>query len=245
MKRAAQALLRPPLLRPPLLCQALLLALATAGYSCAEQAPITERYTLELLAVEASQDRVADVRLWADGRDLGVTDERGLLRARLEGRPGHTVSLTMACPPEYRTVEPERRLSLQRLHRATKATPDFRLSAGCERSERRIAIVVRTRGAAAGGMPVESDGQLIGQTEADGTAHLLTKARPHGTLRIGLRTARQPELIPSDPVHTFQLEDEDEVLLVDQWFARPPRPATRKAPPPKPPTPPSRPIRIE
>jgi hypothetical protein len=211
--------------RPPGV--SLLLGLLGASACTASQAR-EETFAIELRAVEASDAPVSDVRFWADGRDLGVTDEHGILRVQLSGRDGLTLSLTAACPPEYRTAEPQRQLRLQRLRSADPQT-DLQLTTRCDASERQLAVVVRTRGAALGGIPIQAAGQLVGQTEADGTAHLLLRSRPHATLRVALDTSRQPDLIPRDPVRTFQLPDQDDVLLVDQWFETPPRP-----PPPKP-----------
>lgn len=219
----------------------LLLTLATNA--CSASRAREQTFGIELHAVEASDAPVSDVRFWADGRDLGVTDEHGILRVQLTGREGLTLSLTTACPPEYRTAEPQRQLRLQRL-RSGDAQTDLQLTTRCEASERQLAVVVRTRGSALGGIPIQAAGQLVGQTEADGTAHLLIRSRPHATLRIALDTSRQPDLIPHDPVHTFQLQDQDDVLFVDQWFETPPRPPPPKPRPSKPPPKPTIPYQI-
>jgi hypothetical protein len=221
----------------------MLLPCILAANACTAGRAREEHFALELHAAEATDAPVSDVRFWADGRDLGVTDEHGVLRVRLTGREGLTLSLTTACPPEYRTTEPQRQLRLQRLRSGDPQT-DLQLTARCEASERQLAVVVRTRGAALGGMPIQVAGQLVGQTEADGTAHLLIRSRPHASLRIALDTSRQPDLIPHDPVHTFQLQDEDDVLFVDQWFETPPQPPPPKPRPPKPPPKPRIPERI-
>jgi hypothetical protein len=223
-------------------CVPLLFAMLAVSACTAPQA--RETFALELHAAEASDTPVSDVRFWADGRDLGVTDEHGILRVQLTGREGLTLSLTAACPPEYRTAEPQRQLRLQRLRGANSQT-DLQLTTRCEASERQFAVVVRTRGAALGGIPIQARGQLVGQTEADGTAHLLIRSRPHASLRIALDTSRQPELIPHDPVHTFQLQDQDDVLLVDQWFETPPRPPPPKPRAPKPAPKPAPPVELQ
>lgn len=214
-----------------------------AASACDAHEGREETFALELRAAEGPDAPVGDVRFWADGRDLGVTDEHGILRVQITGREGLTLSLTTACPPAYRTAEPQRQLRLQRLRSAGQPT-DLQLTARCEASERQLAVVVRTRGAALGGIPIQAAGQLVGQTEADGTAHLLIRSRPHATLRIALDTRRQPDLIPHDPVHTFQLQDQDDVLFVDQWFETPPRPPPPKPRRPKPPPKPKVPYEI-
>jgi hypothetical protein len=218
-------------------CFATLLCAWLGVTACSARQAREETFALELHAAETSDAPVSDTRFWADGRDLGVTDEHGILRVQLTGREGLTLSITTACPPEYRTAEPQRQLRLQRLRSADPQT-DLQLTTRCEASERQVAVVVRTRGAALGGIPIHAAGQLVGQTEADGTAHLLIRSRPHASLRISLDTTRQPDLIPQDPVHTVQLQDQDDVLFVDQWFETPPRPPPPKPRRPKPPPPP-------
>ena len=171
----------------------------------------------------ASDAPVSDVRFWAERRDLGVTDEHGILRVQLTGREGLTLSLTAACPPEYRTAEPQRQLRLQRLRSADPpnrpATHDALRSDASARSPSSSARVARPSEA----FRSTPAGQLVGQTEADGTAHLLIRSRPHASLRIALDTTAN-RMIPPDPVHTFQLQDQDDVLFVDQWFKPHPGP---------------------
>jgi hypothetical protein len=214
--------------------------LAPCLQACASEVVADEAFVIELRAISSEDDAVADVRFWADGRELGVTDEQGLLRTQLVGRLGQTALLTSACPPEYRSPDPERRLLLQRPQAHPRAdVADFQLTTRCEPSERQVVVVVRTRGAAHGGMPIRASGQVVGQTEADGTAHLLLRARPHQTVRILLDTSLQPEILPRDPVQTLQLEDQDEVSFIDQLFEPVLREAPHKPARPRKPLPPA------
>jgi hypothetical protein len=199
----------------------LLLTLAALG--CDHPAIHEERFILGLRALTAFDVAVADTRFWADGRELGVTDLQGALRAELNGHHGQAVSLSVACPPAYRTLTQNRRVVLQRIER--KAAPqvsDFELTARCEPLERSAVVVVRARGPVTMGLPIRIGGETAGQTDPDGTAHLLVRTRPHATVRVQLGTSAHPELVPHDPVQSFQLGDEDSILLVDQSFAHAP-----------------------
>jgi hypothetical protein len=200
------------------------LALLLTALSCGEPTVRDQRFVLSLRAVSSFDAAVADVRFWADGRELGATDLRGTLRAEINGHDGQAVSLFVACPPAYRTQNENRRLVLRRLERkALSQASDFELTTHCEPLERVAAVVVRARGPSTTGLPIRIGGEIVGQTDLDGIAHLLLKTRPHSALRVQLETSAHPELIPSDPVQTFQLDDEDSILLVDQSFALAPR----------------------
>jgi hypothetical protein len=220
------------------LCSALL------ACSCAPRTTGELRFVIVLHAWTSTHEAVADVRFWADGRELGTTDLHGDLRAALTGRDREVVSLSAACPPAYRTLVPSRRLLLHRIEGRAQKEPDFELDAHCEPLEHRAALVVRVRGPNAAGLPIRVGSETIGQTELDGTAHLLLSARPHSTLRVELATDAYPNLVPHDPVHSFQLEDENNIFLVDQRFSerarKPALPARQRAAP----SPAPRPYRI-
>jgi hypothetical protein len=202
----------------------LALLLALLGLDCSDPAAREQRFVLGLRAVTAFDAPVSDTRFWADGRELGTTDLRGALRAELNGQDGQAVSLSVACPPSYRTRVDNRRIVLRHIEGKTPSqASDFELTAHCEPLERSAAVVVRARGPGVAGLPIRVGGDHVGQTDIDGTAHLLLKARPRSSVRVQLETSARPELVPHDPVQTFQLDDEDSILLVDQSFALAPR----------------------
>lgn len=215
---------------------------------CVARPNVDERFTIEVRALTANQEQVADVRLWADGRELGATDVHGLLRASLTGREGQVLGLSAACPPAYRTLTQNRRIVLRRIEgKARSHETDFELSVACEPLEKHAAIVVRALGPDVAGLPIRVDGETVGQTELDGTAHLLLGVRPYSSLRVQIDTAAYPNLLPKDPVQTFQLDGDDRIVLMEQAFALPrPKPSHSKphAPAPAPPPTPQLPYRI-
>ncbi len=215
--------------RAPQRLAALALALASTGCS-APPAP-EQRFELRLRASTTGEQPLAGVRFWADGRELGTTAADGSLRVQLRGREGRSVALSSACPPAYRTPVPARRLVLRRI----AARAPLELSTRCEPLERKAAIVVRVRGAGRAGLPIRVGGESVGQTDADGLAHVLLTVHPHSALRVQLVTTAHPRLLPRDPVQTFEVEDEDCILLVDQALLRPARSRrVTRAPPDRP-----------
>jgi hypothetical protein len=210
---------------------ALALLLVLTGWACGKNEPEHHRFGIELRALTTSDQGVPGSRFWADGRELGVTDASGALHASVDGREGRAVWLSNACPPAYRALTPNRRLVLRHTRAAqASATPALELTARCEPLARRAALVVRARGPEVAGLPIRANGETVGQTGLDGSAHLLLSVRPHAALRVQLITAAHPELVPRDPVQSFELEDDDSILLVDQELARPPKPRPRERP---------------
>ena len=220
---------------------AVVLALGHGGCSTIERSePAAERFAAELRAHTPNARPVAGVRAWADGRALGTTSERGVLAMALEGREGRPVELTIACPAAYRTDPPSRKLVLRRV-RDGSGRPPLRLDALCIPLETSAALVVLASGPSPGGLPVRMQGEVIGQTGDDGSAHLLVTGRTGATQQVQIDTSARPALQPRSPVHTVRLEDEESILLVEQRFTLPPRARPRpRTLPPHPPAPPQR-----
>lgn len=231
--------------RWPVIARAAIASLISAC-ACSDAAPPPERFAVVLRAQRASGEAVAQARVWADGRAIGATSELGILRAELQGREGTAVELTAACPPAYRTEQPTRRLVLRRVQPPAGARPEpLQLTVHCQPLERAAAIVVLTAGRQAGGLPIRVRGEVVGQTEIDGSAHVLIKASPHAPLRVELDTSSRPDLRPRNPVHTFQLGEHDGILLVEQRFTAPAPPNRRARASAPPLRPPQRPQRID
>jgi hypothetical protein len=185
------------------------------------------RLAIAVRAVTPGGEPVADVRAWADGRELGVTRGDGRLRAMLAGREGQRVQLTFACPAGHRTLDPRRELALQATRPVTaQREATISLAVRCAPIEHLAALVVRASGANTAGLPVRAQGQTLGQLARDGTAHLLVPVRARQPLRVMLDTSAVPALRPANPTQTFELRDQDRVVLFEQRFSA----VTRKLP---------------
>jgi hypothetical protein len=191
------------------------------GGGCEPEPPRPMRgpAVVRLRAATPDDAAVAGARFWLDGRALGETGADGELRTRL----ADTAQLTMACPARYRTETPERRLTFP----PATSGQQLAITLRCVPERRLAALVVRTRGAP-GGLPILVDDRAVGQTDADGVAHVLLDTRPHGSLRVTLDTGAAPRLQPQNPVQTFRVADADGVLLLEQSFERKRRRRRRK-----------------
>lgn len=214
-----------------------LVPLALLALGCQQREQPVRRSTLPitLRASEPNGEPVADVRVWADGRELGTTGAQGQLNAALEGVDGQRFALSFACPASHRTPNPRRELRLRAPRPIAGHDAPLALAVACEPVERVAALVVRARGPRSAGLPVHVQGELLGQTARDGTAHLLIRARAHSVLRVMLDTSAVPALRPTNPVHSFELGQEDRLVLFEQRFTVEARaPISRQATPRRP-----------
>jgi hypothetical protein len=222
-----------------------LLACATLA-PCACQ-PADRQEPLSALAIAIvvhaqtpSGDPVADLHAWADGRELGVTRADGDLDAPLRGREGQRVALSFACPVTHRTLDPRRELVLRTTQPLEGSKPAaLAVAVRCAPIEHFAAVVVRASGPAVAGLPVLVQGEPLARVARDGTAHVLVRVGARQPLRVMLDTRAAPQLRPANPVQTFELRDEDRLVLFEQRFG-----AVARTPPTRPP-PRARPYRID
>lgn len=217
-----------------------LLACATLTCACQRydrQEPLSPlSLAIVVRARTPSGDSVADLRAWADGRELGVTRADGELHAQLQGQEGQRVALSFACPVTHRTLDERRELTL----RATQPIAGAQLAVlaiavRCAPIEHLAAVVVRASGPGVAGLPVRFQGEPLARLAHDGTAHVLVPVRARQPLQVMLDTSAAPALRPANPVQTFELRDDDRLVLFEQRFSALARtPLTRPPPRPRP-----------
>jgi hypothetical protein len=196
-----------------------------ALHACGPSAPAPRSLVVTLEARTPTGEPVANTRAWAAGRPLGQTDIDGRLIVKLEGREGERVLLSWACPSAYRTRGDQRVLTLEAP--AQRSSQPSTLRAQCEPLERLAALVVRLTGAPATGLPIRVRNEIVARTDEHGVAHALLRVRPSSPLGVALDTSQHPELVPRDPVETFQLGDDDSILLFERTLSAAPRPALK------------------
>jgi hypothetical protein len=194
---------------------------STSASACAQTEPPVPLSSLPIVLRASTPDGVgvSGLRAWADGRELGSTRGDGALKATVNGREGQRVVLTFACPPGHHTLDAQRELWLRRAQPLAAQPAALALTVRCDPIARVAALVVRARGPHSGGLPVRVQGELVGQTAADGTAHLLIATRAQHALRVTLDTSAVPAIRPVSPVQTYEMRDADRVLLFEQPFA--------------------------
>lgn len=224
----------------------LMFALVYVGFDRTKVVVVSR--SIELYAATTGGDAIAGLRAWADGSAIGETDSRGALTKTLRSVKGGTVTLTWACPVGYRAQSERRNVMLDGGDSAASKRGDaltpLLLKVICEPLEQLAALVVRVRGAPQAGLPIQARDEVVGRTDPDGIAHVLLRVRPKTTLTIGLDTSAYPELVPQNPIETFQLGSEESVLLLDRTLTIKKREPKKKRSPPRIRNEPHRPYKI-
>ena len=209
------------------------LALGLVLFACADTPPVVLTRAAELRALSPAGEPVPHLRAWLDGVLLGETKSDGTLSATLRGRPHQRLLLSWACPATHEPPTGQRDIALDpqatdRDARAAASAP-LKLEARCAPLEVATALVVRALGAPREGVPVRVRDEVVARTNEDGIAHVLLRARRGSMLTVALDTSAHPKLMPASPVETFQLGDEDTILLLDRTLKAPPLKPKRHA----------------
>ncbi|MBX3250272.1 MAG: hypothetical protein KF901_24050 [Myxococcales bacterium] len=172
---------------------------------------------------------LAGVVVKANGREVGRSDEFGLVQTMLRGPEGAGVEIAHECPDGH--VQPRESQTL-RLHDFRSLDGDGRsgldLTLSCTPARRRVAFVVRTNGHA--DIPIKVNGQEVARTNAQGFAYVVQAAEPGRTFRMTLDTSELPKLRPQNPYQQFTLGPRDDVFVFAQTFeVEEPRPVRRRA----------------
>jgi hypothetical protein len=197
------------------------------------ETPAAKTYPMTIQVRDEDLSPLSEVRISVNGGMIGVTDERGLLQARLTGQEGDLLSISARCPAGYRNSSETRNVILRSFDHlnAGPAARGPELDWRCLPAERLAALVVRAPGQS--GLPVVIHGKEVTRTRPDGVAHALLKMAPGSSLRVALDTSNRPQLRPRSPVRAFQVEDQDAIFIFDQEFTAQRRPARRKPLEPK------------
>lgn len=215
------------------------LAAALFVVSCANREPTVGRYSFRLLVTNVPGEPLAGVAARIDGRLLGKTDEHGAVALALRGRDGQRVNIHVECPPNHQA--PKAPLEVALFRYAAGSTPE--LTAVCAQERVAEAVVVRTPGAH--DLPLYARGERIGETDAQGVAHLLLRGAPGENIDLSFDTSERPELRPVNPSVRVALGAQDDVVLAEQRFETRAKPRAKTSGAPRSGTAPVRgPVRI-
>jgi len=84
-------------------------------------------------------------------------------------------------------------------------------------------------------LPVLIRGEVVAQTGASGTAHVLLKERAGSAVRLTLDTSSSPRLRPASPTRIFTVAGKDDFAVWDQPFDLIAKKVPKKKDPPPPP----------
>lgn len=188
------------------------LAVSLTGCGAFRAAPLPAFRALVRIEGDPGQ-AIAGARLAFKNRDVGVSDGSGLVELALRGRDGQVFDLTVACPNGYRSPAKPLAVTVRKLSEA-KTLPEYHVQ--CPPLLRTIVVAVR----AVNGpdLPVVFLGRERTRTDASGAAHLVLQVPPNQSLQVTLDTTAAKDLRPKNPAATFEVGEEDEVLVLEQRF---------------------------
>jgi hypothetical protein len=192
----------------------LLLALA----ACRHQAP-TKSYDLSVRVEADPGQPVEGVRLVHAGHELGATGVDGRVLIRATGNEGERIDLDITCPAAYRSPEAPLSVTLRR----GAGRPEY--FAACTPLARKLVVAARLEHGA--GLPIRYLGREVARTDSAGVAHWLVEAEDGKTVELTIDTSERPLLRPKSPTARFRIGDRDELVVLEQSFQSPPKPAVR------------------
>jgi hypothetical protein len=147
---------------------------------------------------------------------IGVSDEAGVVNFRLKGAEGQVYDLSVKCPAGFQS--PTKALSVTlRKSADIGSKPEYQID--CPPVTRSVVVAVRADSGA--NLPVMYQGKEIVRTDQSGAAHLLLNVPPNQMFQLQLGTDGDgaKDLRPQNPTATFEVKNEDAVLIFDQKFA--------------------------
>jgi hypothetical protein len=159
---------------------------------------------------------------------VGMTDDTGQLRTRLEGQEGAHVAVEAEVPSGYKRVPSNQALVLRRMTRSEggmKHMLPVEFTLRFAPLKRRYLVLVHSDVAS---VPVEAFGIERAVTNSRGMAMFVYEGTPGNELKVRLGTGERPELRPQNPQFSFVLGRKSEAYVVRQVFAVQKPPPKRK-----------------
>jgi hypothetical protein len=156
---------------------------------------------------------IAGTEVLYKGKQIGITDQSGMLEFKLKGSEGQVFDLVVKCPQGYESPSKPLSVTLRRLAEP-QATPEYRVV--CAPSLRTIVVAVRAENGP--NIPVVYLGRERTRTDQSGAAHLVLKVPPNQPLQLKLDTTNAKDLRPESPTQTVQVKNSDDVLVLEQTF---------------------------
>ena len=208
-----------------------------ATLSCCQ--PEVEHWRLTVHGAYVDGQVLGGVSVWCGKEHLGMTDAQGHLSAWVAAAPDTSIRLRYRCPSgdlADKSTTHEQRLLLPPQAGSRPLSP---LSMHCPQERHEKSIVVRVSPShALQPLPIRINGEILGQTATDGTAHLQLRIGREQRVKVELDTTSQPTVLPRNPVHTFEATAGSHLWLVDQSFVVPDSSPPAKRQPPTLPAPP-------
>lgn len=197
--------------------------------SCQARSAPTPRIEVVFVVESDPGLRLGNVHVAFEGKPLGKTDADGLLRAKVDGKPGQRFKVAHVCPLGHVAPSAPKFLRLRRFDGTGESQSEaLQITLRCKPEKRFAVFIVRAKNGA--DLPVLLNGRTVAQTNSSGVAQFSTSARPGTDFVVELDTRSRPQLSPQRPTHLRMLPDADEIFVVDQSFDRRKAPRRRRRP---------------
>lgn len=211
-----------PLTRPYVL-------IAAAGVLASCHARFSPESAIEVVFEVASDRglRLSNVPVELEGKALGNTNSNGVLRAKIDGKPGQRLRVECVCPPGHTEGAVPKFFRIRPLNGIGESQRGaLKVTLRCKLEKRLAVFIVRANNGA--GLPVLLNGHTVAHTNSEGVAQFSASAPPGTDFVVKLDTQGQPDLIPQHPTHLRMLSDADDIFVVHQSFDHQKVPLPRK-----------------
>ena len=147
---------------------------------------------------------------------VGVTAQDGSAMLKLRGDEGESLFFMVQCPEGHEAPSKPITVTLRRIADPTKH-PEY--TATCAPSMRTVVVAVRADNGP--NLPVMYLGREVARTDESGAAHVMLTLRPAESFQLALKTTDEEAgalLRPQDPVATFVMKNQDDIVRFDQKF---------------------------
>jgi hypothetical protein len=193
------------------------LVLLVAASSCSLlKPPAPKPFEAQLRVFSDPGQPLKGAEVYYKQKRIGVSDEAGVVNFRLKGAEGQVYDLSVKCPAGFQS--PTKPLSVALRKTADPGTkPEYQVD--CPPVTRSVVVAVRADSGP--NLPVMYQGKEIVRTDQSGAAHLLLNVPPNQMFQLQLGTDGDDakDLRPQNPTATFEVKNEDAVLIFDQKFA--------------------------
>jgi len=156
---------------------------------------------------------ISGARLSHKNREIGVTDGNGTVELALRGRDGQVFELAIGCPEGYRAPAKGLVVTVRKLAEEN-TMPEYRVQ--CAPMLRTVVVAVRAENGP--NLPVVFLGRERTRTDQSGAAHLVLEVPPNQSVQVKLDTSESSDLRPRSPTATFDIQDQDDVIVLEQRF---------------------------
>lgn len=155
---------------------------------------------------------LAGIPIMAGERELKRTDAQGMASVESRQADGESITLGIVCPQDAMPVEPVQ-VRVQR----TESRVSSRFERVCRSRLRTVGVIFRTENGP--NLPVYYLGREVARTDASGAAHFVMRAEAGQGFELTLRTEDE-KLRPQNPPFQVTVPTDDDVIVLNQTFAR-------------------------